>query len=69
MALSLPEQLAEKADTFGDTRVALVLKSGRKVHDVTLAPGGGIVKIDGEAMEKERLTFGMTDIIDVLPAR
>ena len=72
MALLLPEKVAERAARFGSagcavTHVTLVLKSGRKVHDVAIAPGGRIVKINDEAVAKEKLTFGMTDIIDILP--
>ena len=72
MPLTLPVKLAEKAatfseSTFGACRVILVLKDGEKVFDVTLAWGSEIVKIDGEDIDREKLGFGVTDIIDVLP--
>ena len=74
MSLTLSSKLAEKAadfpeSSYGACRATLVLKDGRRVFDVTLAWGNEIVKIDGEAVDKKKLGFGFTDIIDVLPWR
>jgi hypothetical protein len=72
MSLTLPSNLAEKAadypeSSYGASRATLVLKDGRRIFDVTLAWGSEIIKIDGEAVNKKKLGFGVTDIIDVLP--
>ena len=72
MALTLPPQLASKAadfreSSYGACRATLVLKDGRRVFDVTLAGGSELVQIDGETIDRKRLDFGATDIVDVLP--
>ncbi|HEY4247099.1 MAG TPA: hypothetical protein VGM64_09600 [Lacunisphaera sp.] len=72
MALTLPSNLATKAagfreSSYGACRVTLVLKNGRRVFDVTLAWGSDLIQIDGESIEKKKLGFGATDIVDVLP--
>jgi hypothetical protein len=72
MALSLPDQIAEKTISFpessyGANRVTLVLADGRRVREVFLASGRDIVKIGSRAVAREdELGFRVTDIVDVV---
>jgi hypothetical protein len=72
MALSLPDQLADKAAAFpesshGANRVTLVLADGRNVHGVFLAWGRDIVKIGARAISRpDELDFQLADIADVI---
>jgi hypothetical protein len=72
MPLIIPQHLAEKAAAFpassdGGIQATLGLKNGRKIFHVVLARGEELVSINGETVRREDMTFGMTDIIDVMP--
>ena len=73
MPIAIPVKFMDKAASFpessyGATRVALILKDGRRISDVTLAWGSEIVQLDGEPVEEEKqLGFSLADVIDVVP--
>ena len=72
MSLLLPEDIAEKMGSFGESsygvnRVTLILADGRRIHEVFLAWGREIVKIGTRAVSHtEDLNFQLADIVDVV---
>jgi hypothetical protein len=72
MGLDLPQRLLEKTNampeySYGANKVTLILKDGSQVHNVFLAWGRKIVKIDKRQIESEaQLKFRTEDIVDVM---
>jgi hypothetical protein len=72
MALSLPDQVADKTvgfpeSSYGANRVTLILADGRRVHEVFIAGRGEIVKIGSRAVSRpDELDFRLADIVDVV---
>ena len=72
MPLLLPEAIAEKTGSFGESsyganRVTLILADGRRIHEVFLAWGTEIVKIGTRAVAgPEDLDFQLANIVDIV---
>jgi len=72
MPLLLPDGIAEKTGSFGDSsyganRVTLILADGRRIHEVFLAWGREIVKIESRAVSRpDDLDFQLADIVDIV---
>ena len=73
MSLLLPEHLrsigAELPESsHGACRATLVLRSGRRISNVTLAWGSEVVKVGPNRVSLEtELDFSLSEVIDVLP--
>jgi len=70
-ALSIASNLTERAIAFGETsyggtRVTLILRDGRRIHDVVLAWGSEIAKVGTQIITKPNdLDFEIDDIEDI----
>ena len=70
-ALSIAPNLAERAiafreTSFGGTRVTLILRDGRHIHDVVLAWGSEITKVGTQIITKpDDLDFKIDEIEDI----
>jgi hypothetical protein len=73
MSLLLPKPLSEigaqlPESSHGACRATLVLNSGRRIPNVTLAWGAEVVKIGERSVsETSDLDFSLGEVIDVLP--
>ena len=54
--------------SHGACRATLLLRSGRRVPDVTLAWGSEIIRVGERAVSAEsELDFALSEVVDVLP--